>query len=78
MNQTKMDVVLNFRSHMKTDDANRRADTENLYISGFKGILKNKFSRKKISRRVASISIIDGKLKKLIRSSPYILMGNFT
>ena len=46
---------------MKTDNANRLAEPENLYMPGFKGILK-KLSRKK-SRQVAAILIIGGKLK---------------
>ena len=50
-------------SHKKKDNANRLTDLENLYIPGFKEILKNKFSRKKISRQVATIFIIGGKLK---------------
>ena len=50
-----------FQSHMKTDNTNRLADHENLYIPGFKGILKKKL--KKISRQVAAILIIGGKLK---------------
>ena len=41
-----------------SDDANRLADPESLYILGFKVIMKNKFSR-----QVAAISIIGGKLK---------------
>ena len=42
----------------------RLADPENLYIPGFKGIMKNKIkSKKKISRQVAAILNIGGKLK---------------
>ena len=52
-----------FRSHMKTDNANRFADPENLSFPGFKGILTKKISRKKISRQVAAILIIGVKMK---------------
>ena len=45
---------------MKTDIANRLAHPENLYIPGFKGILKKKLGKKKF---VAAILIIGGKLK---------------
>ena len=45
------------------------ADPENLYIPGFKGILK--ISQKKIRSQVAAILIIGGELKISI------LMGNF-
>ena len=50
-----------FQSHMKIYNTNRLADPENLYIPGFEGILKK--SLKKISRQVAAILIIGGKLK---------------
>ena len=46
---------------MKTDNTNRLSDPENLYIPGFEGILKKKL--KKISRQVAAILIIGGKLE---------------
>ena len=46
-------------------NANRLADHENLYIPGFKGIMKKKKlgRKKKFSRQVAAILIIGGKLK---------------
>ena len=31
-----------FQSHMKTNNTNRLADPENLYIPGFEGILEKK------------------------------------
>ena len=53
-----------FRLHAKTNNANRLADPENLNIPGFKGIMKKKIElKKKISRQVAAILIIGGKLK---------------
>ena len=53
-----------FQSHMKAVNTNSLADPENLYmyIPGFEEILEKK-SRKKISRQVAAILIIGGKLK---------------
>ena len=50
--------------HAKTNNANRLADSENLYIPGIKGIMKKKIKlKKKFSRQVAVILIIRGKLK---------------
>ena len=45
--------------------ANRLADPENLYIPGFKGIIKKKnlVAKKKFCRQVAAILIIGGKMK---------------
>ena len=54
-----------FQSHMKTDNTNRLADPENLYIyiyNRFRGNCEKKI-KKKISRQVAVILIIGGKLK---------------
>ena len=55
-----------FQSHMKMDNTNRLADPENLYIyiyiyNRFRGNSEKKL--KKISRQVAVILIIGGKLK---------------
>ena len=51
-----------FQSHMKTDNTNRLADPENLYIyTKFQENSKKKVL-KKISRQVAAILIIGGKL----------------
>ena len=46
-----------------SDNANRLADTENLHIPGFEGIMKKIESKKKFSRQVAAILIIGGKLQ---------------
>ena len=62
-----MAAIARFWSHAKTDNANRLADPENLYIPGFKEIIKKKkLCRKKTNyRQVAAILIIGGKLKIL-------------
>ena len=57
-----MAAAASFQSHMKIYNTNRLADPENLYIPGFKGILKKKV-QKQISRKVVAILIIGGKLK---------------
>ena len=53
---------LSFQSHMKADNTNRLTDRENLYIYQ---VSRNFFKKsiKKISRQVAAILIIGGKLK---------------
>ena len=52
-----------FQSHMVTDNTKRLADPENLYIyTRFQGNSEKKIE-KKISRQVAAILIIGGKLK---------------
>ena len=54
-----------FRLHAKTDNANRLADPENLYIPDFKGIMrkKNCVKKKKISHQVGASLKLGGKLK---------------
>ena len=42
-----MAAIASFSVVRKTDNANSLADPENLYIPGFKGIVKKKLSRKK-------------------------------
>ena len=61
-----MAAIALFSVVRETDNANRLADPENLYIPGFKEIIeKNKINskKKKINRQVAAILIIGGKLK---------------
>ena len=53
---------LRFQSDMKTDNTNRLTDPENLYIYQVSRVFKKR-GRKKISRQVAAILIIGGKLK---------------
>ena len=40
--KNKMAAIVSFWSHTKTDNDNKLADPKNLYIPGFKGILKKK------------------------------------
>ena len=42
-----MAAIASFSVVRKTDNANCLADPENLYIPGFKGIIRKKLSRKK-------------------------------